>query len=194
MRKPASTLPILIFLPLLVQGCVGAPVARQIASSAVTQTADHVTGKMVEAHEQSQRQQTLDLTFKDSVGDEYWALFATMQFPDLPPTPPAPEETPPAPPTATSSRLVPVQIWGLVVGDEKNTVLERMRRNGSQIVPSQEEWDRWQLATGGLDGRSGGQLYLLLPPDFGRVHSGDRAIVEIAGVGGVHIARYRAQN
>ncbi|HQR50996.1 MAG TPA: hypothetical protein PKW44_05105 [Methylophilaceae bacterium] len=194
MRKPALPLPILILLPLLLPGCLGAPVARQLASSAFTQGADHITGKIVENQEEKQRQQSRDLTFKDSVGDEYWAIFAVSQFQDAPPTPPAAEAATPAPPSATASRLVPVEIWGVVVGQEKTSVLERMRRNGSQIVPSQEEWDQWQLATGGLEGKSGTQLYLLLPPDFGRVRSGDRAIAEIAGVGGVHIARYRAEN
>lgn len=193
MRKPSLSLLLLLFLPLLT-GCMSAPVARQIASSAFTQTADHITGQVVEAQEQQERSQSRRLTFKDSVSDEYWGIFARAQFQDMPPPQPKEADQPAPPPNTIASRLVPVEIWGFLVGQEKTNVLERMRHNGSETVPNREEWDRWQLATGGLQGKTSAPLYFLVPPDFGRLTSGDHAIVEISGIGSLHVARYRAEN
>lgn len=182
---------------LLVSGCAGGPIAQQIASSLATRVADHVVGEIVDAQLERERQPR-NFVLKDTEPDPYLGKFVMMQFPDAPETKPLVEDIPvyvnyeqgkDKPPV---SRLVTVEVISLVVGREKQDLLERSRRNGSTILPEPVEWRDWQLATGSLSGRDGAQIYFLVPPDFGRMRTGDAAIVEIAQMGGLHIARYRA--
>ena len=188
MRKlPFTAVVPLLSMLLLLPGCMGESVGRQLLSSLFTQGADQATGAAIEAHERYQREQA---QVKYGPLDEYSRIFARAQFRDLPP-PVAVEQPLPKPSQSVVSRLVPVEVWGFVVGEEKASVLERMRRNGSQTLPNPAEWENWRLATGTLAGKPGSQLYFLVPPKFGRIGSGEQAIVEISGIGALHVARYR---
>ncbi len=178
-----------MLVALLVSGCAGGPIAQQVASSVATRVADHVVGEIVDAQLERERQPR-NYVLKDTEPDPYLGKFVMMQFPDPPESKAIVEDIPAyvhyeqgkdKPPI---SRLVTVEVISLVVGREKQDLLERSRRNGSTVLP--------EPVASCQSGRDGAQIYFLVPPDFGRMRTGDAAIVEIAQMGGLHIARYRA--
>lgn len=181
-------------LPLALSACLGAPVARQLASSAFMQAADKVAEHAVNHQEKpTQAAQASPQAEQDAA---YWAVFARMQLPDEQPqaiVEPLPQH-PAEEPVATTHRLVTVEVWGFVVGPEKEAVLQRMQTLGGQNVTDINEEKRWPLATGAIPGHRNRQLFFLVPPTLGQISSGDHTLVEIAGTGGVHIARYRMEN
>lgn len=186
----------LLLATAMLSGCASGPVAQQIASSVATRVADKVVGEIVDAQLRREREPS-NIVLRDTEPDPYYAKFLLAQFSEIPQGEALVEPIPPhveleyGKATAPSSRLVTVEVVNLVVGQEKQILLERSLRNGSTILPSPMEWRHWQLASGSLPGYSETQLYFLVPPDFGRMHSGDSAVVEIAHVGGLHIARHR---
>lgn len=195
--QPALSTSIAALLAVMLSGCAGGPIAQQIASSVATRVADKVVGDMVDEQLRKEREpRRIDIM--NTEPDPYLGKFLTMQFADpqqaqvvVEPLP-SHVELENGKTGITSSRLVSVEVLNLIIGQEKLAVLERSMQNGSTILPAPMEWRDWQLAAGNLQGHAETQLYFLVPPDFGKVRSGDLAIVEIANVGGLHIARYRA--
>ncbi len=199
MARPSQSLPPILVALLqtaLLSGCLGGSVAQQIASSVATQAVDHAVGSVVDAQLRQERE-LRPINMKNTEPDPFVAKFLFMQFPDPEAVQVVIEPLPPqarlidTQPNIDSNRLVSVEIWNLVIGQEKQAILERGLQNGSTVLPPQSAWDDWQLATGSLQHQTSPLLYFLLPPDFGRVSSGDLAIIEIAKLGGVHMARYR---
>lgn len=92
--------------------------------------------------------------------------------------------------TARITRLVRVEIWNLVVGDEKLQTLEKARLLGEPL-PSKDKWHNWRVATGLVEDAEK-PITFLIPPDLGSIHSGDSAIVEITAADHLYIARYAA--
>lgn len=152
---------------------------------------------MVDAELRRERE-PVNIVLRDTEPDPYYAKFLLTQFPDAPKTEmiveplPSHVELEQGRTSVPANRLVTVEILNLIIGKEKQLALERSLLNGSTVLPTPVEWRDWQLAAGTLPGHADSQLYFLIPPDFGRISSGERAIVEIAGTGGIHIARYRA--
>jgi hypothetical protein len=95
------------------------------------------------------------------------------------------------PPTLQTTRLVRVEIWNLVVGDEKNRILEKARLLGEPL-PSREEWKNWKVATGAAE-NSKEPITFMIPPHLGSIRSGDRAVVEITESDQLYMARYAAK-
>ena len=183
---------------MLLSGCLGGSIAQQVASSIATRVADSAVGNMVDEQLRKDREPR-HIDIMNTEPDPYLGKFLTMQFPDPEQTQaiveplPAYVEVENGKSSISSSRLVSVEILNLIIGQEKQAVLERGMQNGSTILPAPAEWQHWQLAAGSLQGRTDSQLYVLIPPDFGRISSGNHAIVEIASVGGLHIARHRVE-
>jgi hypothetical protein len=206
MLRPALharfTITAITIAALLLTGCMGGPIAQQIASSIATRVADKVVGDAVDEQLRKEREpRHIDLM--NTEPDPYLSKFLFSQFaePEQPqmiiePLPSNAGQVDAEPsngqPRANSSRLVSVELLNLIIGQEKQAMLERSLQKGSTVLPTPIEWRDWQLATGNLQGHAESQLYVLIPPSFGRIRSGDLAVVEIASVGGVHIARYRA--
>jgi hypothetical protein len=176
-------------------GCVTGTLAQQIASTVATQAADHVVSNIVDEQIRKEREPP-HIELKNTEPDPFTVKFLTMQFRDPPPAEaiiqPLPEyvgvefgdaRTP-------TSKLVSVETLNMVIGEEKLALLEHSQQRGSTILPPPAEWRKWQLASGYIPGHSDTPLYFLVPPDFGRLNSGDHAIIEISSVGGLHIARY----
>ncbi len=111
---------------------------------------------------------------------------------------------------ATSTMLVTIEVWSLIIGHEKNAILEDTRLMGASQLPIRSQWQHWQIGLGELVDNSGKQqatqkpLIFLIPPDFERygsehhefthIVSGQHLIVELASPGEINIARYRASN
>ena len=180
-------------------GCVGGPIAQQIASSIISQTADNYTSNKYDEYLLNKAKERPNIVLKNTEPDRYWAAFVTSGFAEAPVTPVVDNASKKSDSSMAeksehteSSRLVCVEVWNLLIGQEKISVLEKAQLLGSTQLPKPEEWANWQVATGALETDSKRTITFLIPPDFGKFVSGERAFVEISDVGGLHIARHLA--
>ncbi|ADQ84786.1 hypothetical protein [Methylovorus sp. MP688] len=202
-------------LALWLTGCMGGPIAQQIAQSVAMRSLDKTTSDAYDNYLLKQDEASRSLPLKDTEPDPYWASFVTSGFSTvetvkepLPDYRQASTNTPSAPDQAMAngataaeldsktqaalvqSKLVRVELWNLLIGDEKRSILEKARLMGAAGLPPTTEWPRWQLATGAPVGDNHQPITFLIPPDFGRMKSGDYAVVEVAGAGELNVARY----
>ena len=95
-----------------------------------------------------------------------------------------------------SSQLVRVELFNMLIGEEKNAVYESARVIGATNLPQKREWQRWGVATGAIQPSSNQPdkklITFLIPPEFGRLPSGAVTMVEIASPGELNVARYKA--
>jgi hypothetical protein len=95
------------------------------------------------------------------------------------------------------SKLVQVEVWSLLVGDEKQNILEKARIQGSTSIPPKSDWQQWQIAIGATNSTKNNKkinseqaITFLIPPEMGKIYSGTKALVELSGVGELNVARY----
>ncbi len=91
------------------------------------------------------------------------------------------------------NQLVRVELFNLLIGEEKNAVYENARLVGSTSLPPKREWQNWQVGVGAIE-HSKKVVTFLIPPEFGKLPSGAMAMVELAGHGELNIARYEPNN
>jgi hypothetical protein len=92
------------------------------------------------------------------------------------------------------NQLVRVELFNLLIGDEKNAVYEKARLLGATNLPQKREWQRWSVGTGAfaLEGQSDKKIItFLIPPEFGKLPSGSITMVELASPGELNVARYK---
>lgn len=205
---------------LCLSACLGGSIAQQIASSIITNAADKVAeqaSNAYDAHQLKMEQESRNIKLEDTPPDPYWNAFVTSGFSAAPVEDPSSADYVPAPDLSNrakwqwssierlpdnfaeqaeaetrpeSSHLVRVEVWNLLIGKEKTSALEKAQQLGSTQLAQISDWSHWQVATGALDGNPRKTITFLIPPDYGKLISGERAFVEIAEVGGLHIARY----
>jgi len=177
----------------LLSACVGGPIVQQIASSIATKVADNAIANAMDVQEgPSNRKQDIGPR-KDTVPDDTWMMMATAGFQPVDPNAqPTLEILPEEPPVAVfqSHHLVRVQLFNLLIGEEKTAVFEKARSIGALNLPNQREWSRWHVATG-MTEKDKKMITFLIPPEFGKLPSGTLAVVELAGPGDLNIARYK---
>jgi hypothetical protein len=190
---------------------MGGTIVQQLASSAAMQAADAMVEK-IDPSPTSTNRQGNDLLGSGGRDITQEILFdGKVTFPDLPqPTPrdplagllPAPEiaEQPPEPPPppaisttaeAATTPLATVEIWGLVVGNEKEAMLKNLSQLGIGMLPPRNVWDQWQLVEGGIPQADRRPLLILVPPELGKLRSGDKAVIETSSANGIYLARDR---
>jgi hypothetical protein len=94
------------------------------------------------------------------------------------------------------NQLVQVELFNLLIGEEKNAVYEKARLLGANNLPQKREWQSWGVGTGTIQtgrGQNGKVITFLIPPEFGKLPSGAVAVVELASPGDLNIARYKAK-
>jgi hypothetical protein len=192
----------LLMLSIALSGCLGGTVAQQIARSIATSVADSAIGNAVEAEEKkaAAKQPSLNAMLYNPTPDPYRNAMLNMEFTPikaisepLPDYPAEPEETPIV--ILKTNPLVQVELFNLLIGEEKIAVLEKARLQGSLNIPDKSEWADWQVATGKIqtpnqDAKD--MIMFLLPPEFGKLPSGSIATVELASSGEMSIARYKS--
>jgi hypothetical protein len=89
------------------------------------------------------------------------------------------------------NQLVRVELFNLLIGDEKNAVYEQARLMGSTSLPQKREWALWQVGTGAIQPDKK-LITFLIPPEFGKLPSGAVTMVELASPGELNVARYKA--
>lgn len=172
-------------------GCFGGTIAQQIARSLLLQGADKVTASAMDAHERNQANQAL-LAKKNAEPDPYTVAFMNSGFEKITAqVEPLPEISleEQSLPMMQATKLVQVEIWNLLAGEEKQHLLEKARMQGSTEIPPKSEWREWQIATGAT-GHSKEAITFLIPPEMGKMRSGAKAMVELSGTNELSVARY----
>jgi hypothetical protein len=190
-RKSYWGLLAIVFLSL--SGCLGGSVAQQLASSFAMHAADKIAAGAIDQYELNQEVARRNVVLQNRAPDEYWAAFITSGFSPVTPTvQPLPQNTVPqqdGSPASEVTPLVRVEVWNMLIGDEKIAVLEKARLLGANLPP-ERDWPNWQIAAGALASEPDKPVLFLIPPKFGRIASGELAIVEMAGPGELNYARY----
>ncbi|MDZ4099193.1 MAG: hypothetical protein U1E13_10935 [Methylophilaceae bacterium] len=185
---------LLLLCCILLSGCMGAPLAQQLLSSVVLNSADRL---MADAHEAQERDALNNRVLPNTEPDEYWGSFVTAGFRKITPI----EEPLPASVRQDDAKsvamlevspFVRVEVWNMLVGEEKQAVLEKAYAMGNKDIPPKEEWVGTRVATGALEGREDQPIIFLVPDELGRITSGQQTIVELADPGDLSIARYAA--
>jgi hypothetical protein len=202
LKTTAARLCLALIVSLSLSGCVGGPIAQQIASSLASSVASKAASDAYDAQLIKEAKADRETELNSKRPDEYWLAFVTSGFNKIEPV----QETVPdtiktqfaetAPKTnkIQGNQLAEVELWNLLIGDEKQQVLQRARMLGAINLPPQDEWTSWQLGTGAINGDNKQQIVFLIPPSFGRLKSGENAVVEIAGAGELSVARYQINN
>lgn len=188
---------------LLMTGCLGGTVAQQIARSIATSVADNAIDNAMEANEKSARakQPSINALLYNPTPDPYRNAMLNMEFAPikavtepLPNYPAEQDETTIV--ILKTNPLVQVELFNLLIGEEKLSVLEKARLQGSLNIPDKSEWSEWQVATGKIQSdnhHTSDMIMFLLPPEFGKLPSGTVATVELANAGEISIARYKSR-
>lgn len=180
----------------LLSGCAGGPIARQLAQSLAMQVADNAVERALQQSAPVPQQKKTNQLLVGQGIDPYQAAFLRAQLKtpaspvvqnDLPP--PQSEEHRPAPAAEPEiTQLATLEVWGLVIGPEKHSMFETIRDLGIVALPPESQWDTWQLAEGGQPGAERPML-ILVPPEIGKIKSGDLAVVEIGTTDGFYVAK-----
>ncbi|HNZ56329.1 MAG TPA: hypothetical protein PKL58_03100 [Methylophilaceae bacterium] len=178
-----------VAMTLLLTGCLGGSIGQQIVQSILLQGADKATASAMDAHERNQ----IALAKKNAKPDPYTIAFLNSGFEpvtaQIEPLPEALPEEEKDLPMMQETKLVPVEIWSLLAGEEKQNVLEAARLRGSTEIPPKDEWRQWQIATGASN-QSNQPITFLIPPEMGKMRSGAKAMVELSRSNELSVARY----
>lgn len=198
-------------LCITLSGCFGGSLAQQLVRSIFIQGADKVTGAAIDAKEQNDKLALQKMPLKNTLPDPYQIAFVNAAFENVPlQVEPLPENTHDEDTLPVSqeskvieTKLVQVEIWNLLVGEEKQNILEKARIQGMTNIPPDSDWQKWQIAVGAenkrmapnklskQDGNSKTQpITFLIPPEMGKMFSGEIALVELTGAGELNVARY----
>lgn len=199
----------------LLTACLGGTIAQQIARSIATSVADNAVATALDVQEIETKNQfdrkPKNIILKDTVPDPYLIAFANARFEQVKPiSEPLPEqlaeiETPVA--VVISSQLVRVELFNLLIGEEKDAVYAKAQLMGATSLPKLREWKLWRVATGKITTEQTAKdkaeqnkfktaqnqelITFLIPPEFGKLPSGSVTLVELATVGELNIARYK---
>ena len=184
-------------VPMALSGCLGGTLVQQIAQSILMQGADKATAAAIDAYDKNEKVTAQKLPLKDTAPDPYQIAFLNAGFEkvtiQVEPLPASSIEENNQTTNVQSAQLVQVEIWSLLVGDEKQRVFEKARIQGSTEIPPQDQWQQWQIAIGAADDNQSNNkqpITFLIPPEIGKMHSGAKALVELSNVGELNIVRY----
>lgn len=194
-RQSCLRILLLTMLSTSLSGCMGAPLAQQLLSSVVLNGADKI---MTNAQEAQEREALNNRVLPNTEPDEYWASFVTAGFQKITPI----EEPLPTASTASAqpivekkmqvSPFVRVEVWNMLIGDEKLAVLEKAYVLGDEDLPPRKDWSQLRVAIGAREGEEDRPIIFIVPNELGRLNSGQETIVELGNSGDLSIARYAA--
>jgi hypothetical protein len=173
----------------LLCSCLGGTVAQQIVSAIATRVADKAVSNAIDAKEKRDSE-----ALRNAPPDPYTVAFVNSAFEEVKPiAEPLPEqieeiETPIQ--IVQSSQLVRVELFNLLIGEDKAAVYENARLMGATSLPQKREWQSWSVATGVVE-KDKKIITFLIPPEFGKLPSGAVAMVELASPGELNVARYK---
>jgi hypothetical protein len=186
----------------LLSGCLGGTIAQQVIRTIATKVADKAMAHAMDVEDGPSNRQATSL--KDTPPDPYKTAFVNSAFEPVHaieeplPSEVAEVETPIQ--VLQGSQLVRVELFNLLIGDEKNAVYENARLMGATSLPQKREWQNWTVGTGQIKSstnqtsvdKNKEMITFLIPPEFGKLPSGTLAVVELAGPGELNVVRYKA--
>jgi hypothetical protein len=142
-------------------------------------------------------------SLQETQPDPYQIAIANTAFEELKPiAEPLPQEmaetesSPASPVVIQGNQLVRVELFNMLIGEEKNSVYENARLIGATNLPQKREWPMWRVATGAIQSSQRQPdkklITFLIPPEFGKLPSGAVTVVELASAGELNVARYKA--
>lgn len=147
------------------------------------------------------RLNSIKRSLQETQPNPYQIAIANMAFEEVKPiAEPLPQETAEVESSHVviqSSQLVRVELFNMLIGEEKNAVFENARVIGATNLPQKREWAMWHVATGAIQSSNNQPdkklITFLIPPEFGKLPSGAVAVVELASPGELNVARYKAR-
>jgi hypothetical protein len=200
--KSQPKLLLLALAALALPSCFGGTIAQQFARSILMQGADKATAAAIDARELHDKKAAQYMLPNNTKLDDYQVAFLRSGFEPIQAQveelPQAATQAEPNTKLIQESRLVNVEIWSLLIGDEKQQLLETAKLQGSLLIPPREEWPQWYVAVGSTAGNNNGKssqaITFLIPPELGKMRTGARALVELPNNtksgGELSIARY----
>jgi len=193
MTKPIITFRYIALIAacFLLSACLGGSIASQIVSTIATRVADKAVAHAMDVEDgpSNRKQESVN-----APPDKYTIAFVNAAFEEVKPiTEPLPSETVEIEKPVQvlqGIQLVRVELFNLLIGDEKNAIYENARLIGASNLPQKREWQSWNVATGVVE-NSKNIITFLIPPEFGKLPSGAVAIVELAGPGDLNVVRYK---
>lgn len=175
----------------LLSGCLGGTVAQQIARSIATSIADKTIANAMDVNEETKPRHRQSITLQNRAASDLSMALTTTRFRTHPIEVKDGMNEPTDKPEQISqvSPLVRVQLFNLIIGDEKKSIIDSASSNGTLTLPDQRDSERWFVGSG-IIVDSNEQIIFLIPPDIGKLASGTIAIVELANPGNLSIARY----
>jgi len=86
------------------------------------------------------------------------------------------------------NKIVQVEVWNFLIGDEKKQLLRKARLQGSALIPPEDEWGKLRIATGSTESNKTQEITFLIPPEIGKIHSGAKTMVKISSGNELNIA------
>ena len=175
-------------------GCLGGTIAQQIVQSILLHGADKATATALDANEEKNKLAAR----KNTTPDKYDIAFVNSSFQEVTaqvePLPQIPLDEEKSMQLIQETKLVQVEVWSLLIGDEKKHILENARKQGSIESPPENEWQQSQVAVGAATSSNTVSkqdvITFLIPAEMGKLHSGSKAMVELSTVGQLSVARY----
>jgi hypothetical protein len=178
-------------ISILLNGCFGGTLAQQLVRSIATSVADNAVANAMDVNEQVKPKPRQNLELTNRPPSDLALAISRTSFkkaePQLRETTIQLNEKKLQ--IIKSSALVSVKVFNIIIGQEKNSLLERARMAGAFNVPTQEEWHQWHIATGEII-NSKTPITFIVPPNLGKPVSGSTTVVELANIGDINIARY----
>ncbi len=203
----------------LLSSCLGGSIAQQIVSSIATRVADKAVAKAMDVQDGPSNRQpsnsayapyanstansnnntsVKNTTLQNTSPDPYQVAFVNAAFEPVKATseplsdsrPEQAEEVETRTAITEGNQLVRVELFNLLIGEEKNAIYEKARLMGATTLPKQREWQRWGVGTG-ISQSDKKIITFLIPPEFGKLSSGSIAMVELASPGELNVARYK---
>ena len=203
----------------VLSGCLGGSIAQQIVSSIVTRVADRAVANAMDVQDGPSNRKPDNSAYnpyansiassnnnasvkktvvQNTPPDPYQVAFVNAAFEPVKTTseplsdsrPEQAEEVETRVAITEGNQLVRVELFNLLIGEEKNAVYEKARLLGATTLPKQREWQRWSVGTG-LSQSDKKVITFLIPPEFGKLPSGSIAMVELASPGELNVARYK---
>ena len=138
-------------------------------------------------------------SLQETQPDPYQIAIANTAFEEVKPiAEPLPQEVAEVENTSAviqGTQLVRVELFNMLIGEEKNSVYENARMIGATNLPQKREWPMWRVATGAIQSSHNQPdkklIMFLIPPEFGKLPSGAVTFVELASPGELNVARYK---
>ncbi len=197
----AVRLVLILSCTIILSGCLGGTIAQQIARTIATSAADSAVASAMGVQEKIAAQPSTNSIMINTNTDPYRIAMLNMEFSPitakqepLPEYPSQEQEIPIV--ILTTQPLVQVELFNLIIGEEKTAILEKSRLAGALNLPARPEWSNWRVATGKIKSGASNKpelITFLIPPELGKLSSGASAMVELSSLGDLNIARYTSQ-